>query len=778
MRLRLTIYLVVLGPLELAAESSCEDDGPWVVDHQGDDRGYRCADDEGGGSLGYRLGVDLGTTWTAAAVARDGRVEMATLGTRSTAVPSVIFVREDETILVGEAASRRGLSEPTRVVREFKRRFGDPTPILIGGAPFAADGLMAKLLRWVVDTVAVREGGPPDRVVVTHPANWGPYKLDLLAQAIRLADVGDAVVISEPEAAAVSYAANGRLEVGEVIAVYDLGGGTFDAAVLRKTTDGFEILGRPDGIERLGGIDFDEAVFSHVAGAAAVALGTLDPDDMAARSAVARLREECVEAKEALSSDTDVVIPVMLPAVQTEVRLTRGEFEELIRPALSPTTDALSRALASAGVLMADLRAVLLVGGSSQIPLVGELLANRLGCPVAIDAHPKHTVAMGAARAGSEVEAPDVAPPPSPPPAPPPPAAPPPPPPPTEAPPAPPRPPDEPASEPPPMTPAGAKPRRWGRKAGVAAAARPDAPALPVDEPGTVHAPTADPKSPAPAAPTLKPASVGESAVPPAPVSPRGGPPTPERVEPDPPEAPIAAPEPTGDDGDGDMVRPWWRRPPVLVGAAAATVVCIGAAVIALSGGEGGRDTGTRVLEPVTTEALPTTSNTSAPTSSVPPAVLRQALLATPFPPTLLPAGFLFCGPKASIRLCGIDSPDGQGFTGGKMGFSENRNVVPEDGYNFVGDAWIWFTRGGGPGQEVHWSIEYWVFADAPSAQAWLTDNRRFYSTVTQVDNVIVRHSHGTSDNKPYDTNTYNADWKALTASAQTFLSQVKAATK
>jgi actin-like ATPase involved in cell morphogenesis len=402
--------------------------------------------------VGYRLGVDLGTTWTAAAVARDGRVEMATLGTRGAAVPSVIFVRDDESILVGEAASRRGVSEPDRVVREFKRRFGDPTPILVGGTPFAADGLMAKLLRWVVDTVAVREGERPDAVVVTHPANWGPYKLDLLAQAVRMADVGDAVVISEPEAAAISYAGNERMQVGETIAVYDLGGGTFDAAVLRKTADGFEVLGRPDGIERLGGIDFDEAVFSHVASTLAGTLESIDPDDMSSRSAVARLRDDCIEAKEALSSDTHVVIPVILPAVQTEVRLTRSEFEDLIRPALSPTADALSRSLASAGVLMADLRAVLLVGGSSQIPLVGQLLAERLGCPVAIDAHPKHTVAKGAARSGAQAVAlmPDS---PSVPPPPPAPAVPPPPPPMADEPPPPPPPPDASAPPPPPAPP-------------------------------------------------------------------------------------------------------------------------------------------------------------------------------------------------------------------------------------------------------------------------------------------------------------------------------------
>jgi actin-like ATPase involved in cell morphogenesis len=327
---------------------------------------------------------------------------------------------------------------------------------------------MAKLLRWVVDTVSAREGGPPETVVVTHPANWGPYKLDLLAQAVRLADVGEAVVISEPEAAAISYASNERMQVGDTIAVYDLGGGTFDAAVLRKTDDGFEVLGRPDGIERLGGIDFDEAVFSHVASTLAGSLESIDPEDVSARSAVARLRDDCIEAKEALSSDTDVVIPVILPAVQTEVRLTRSEFEDLIRPALSPTADALSRSLASAGVLMADLRAVLLVGGSSQIPLVGQLLAERLGCPVAIDAHPKHTVALGAARAGAPAMATAVAGPSGPPPPPPPETAerPPVPPPPAATPPPPPPPPAEPDDrpEPPPTGEAKEERRRRTRK--------------------------------------------------------------------------------------------------------------------------------------------------------------------------------------------------------------------------------------------------------------------------------------------------------------------------
>src|SRR6202008_2231417 len=185
-----------------------------------------------------------------------------------------------------------------------------------------------------VEEVASREGGRPQAITVSHPANWGPYKTDLLRQAVRLSGIGEPVTfITEPEAAAGFYASQQRIDIGAVVAVYDLGGGTFDAAVLRKTAKSFEILGQPEGIERLGGIDFAAAVFHHVAQALGGKLAELDEDDPAAIAAVARLREECVAAKEALSADTDASIPVLLPNISTEVRLARGELEAMVRPA-------------------------------------------------------------------------------------------------------------------------------------------------------------------------------------------------------------------------------------------------------------------------------------------------------------------------------------------------------------------------------------------------------------------------------------------------------------
>jgi YVTN family beta-propeller protein len=348
-------------------------------------------------AVGYALGLDLGTTFSGAAVARDGRAEMVSLAHNTSTVPSVLFLREDGTFLVGDAAVRRGLQDPGRLAREFKRRFGDTTPLLLGGSPWSADALYVQLLRHLLDAVAAQQGGPPDAITVTHPANWGRYKIDLLHQAVRSAGLGDAGLLTEPEAAAIHYASTERMAPGEIVAIYDLGGGTFDAAALRRTDAGFELLGTAEGIERLGGIDFDEAVLGHVVSFAGPALAELDPADPTALAALARLRAECVAAKEGLSEDTEVSIPVVLPTLQTQIRLTRAEFEEMVRPTLAETMSVLSRTLRSGGVEPDQVKAVLLVGGSSRIPLVGQLVAAEMGRPVAVDVHPKHAVALGAA---------------------------------------------------------------------------------------------------------------------------------------------------------------------------------------------------------------------------------------------------------------------------------------------------------------------------------------------------------------------------------------------
>jgi len=347
----------------------------------------------------YGLGVDLGTTYTAAAVRVDDRLQIVQLGSQRPEIPSVVYVKPDGAMLVGDAADWRGDAEPHRLVREFKRRMGDPVSIMVAGSPYSAHMLTAGLLRHVVDTVTQQQEGPPDAVTIAYPANWTSFKRDFLVQAAHLAELGEVSLRTEPEAAALQYAATERIRPGETLAVYDLGGGTFDAAVLRKTATGFELLGAPEGIEHLGGSDFDEVVLDHVTATLGPAVADLDLEDDEVVAGLARLRRDCVRAKENLSFDTEATIQVALPGLHRRVRINRSEFEARTGPPLEQTVAATRRALRSAGVEPADLRCVLLTGGASRIPLVGQLLSTAFDRPLAIDAHPEHSVALGAALA-------------------------------------------------------------------------------------------------------------------------------------------------------------------------------------------------------------------------------------------------------------------------------------------------------------------------------------------------------------------------------------------
>src|SRR5918997_5468982 len=213
--------------------------------------------------MSYHLGVDVGTTYTAAAIGRAGRAEAAPLGPRSVSIPTVVCLAGDR-LLVGEPAARRAVTEPGRVAREFKRRVGDPTPLLLGGSPVSADLCMARVVEWVVAQVSATEGEQPASLALTHPANWGEYKLDLLRQAVHHVGLTVGRFVPEPVAAATAYAAQRSPVPGTVVAVYDLGGGTFDAALVRAgapraagTADAAgpagggraaaQIIGRPDG---------------------------------------------------------------------------------------------------------------------------------------------------------------------------------------------------------------------------------------------------------------------------------------------------------------------------------------------------------------------------------------------------------------------------------------------------------------------------------------------------------------------------------------------------
>jgi molecular chaperone DnaK len=361
--------------------------------------------------MGYWLGIDVGTSFIAAAICRqrpDGHadLEVVPLGIRSDLVRSVIYLASGGELIVGEAAERRAGADPGRVVRGFVGSVDHDTPIVVDGIRYSASQLTAAVVRWVVDRVAQREGGPARGISVTHPVSWDDSTIQAMEDDLSAVGLPDVNFCAGPQVAAMSYAIRERIGVGATIAIYDLGGGVFNAAVVRtagtSTPDtaaalpSTALLGVPQTI-CLGGTDFDDAVFGHVL-AAVPALSEWEPGAAARlRRGFALCRRECIEAKETLSVDTEVTIPVLLPQLQSEVKLTRVEFEDLIRPQITETVEALQRTLASAGVTPADLDLVLLIGGSSRIPLVAELLTAELGRPVVVDPEPHAAVALGAA---------------------------------------------------------------------------------------------------------------------------------------------------------------------------------------------------------------------------------------------------------------------------------------------------------------------------------------------------------------------------------------------
>ena len=165
----------------------------------------------------------------------------------------------------------------------------------------------------------------------------------------------------------------------------------------RTAAGGFDIVGQPEGIERLGGIDLDQLMLEHVLDAAGAGAALDGEPDEATLAALVELRDRCQTAKETLSIDADVRVAVNLPGLSTAVRVTRDELDSMARPRIMETVEATQRAIRSSGLSTSDVDRVLLVGGSSRIPLVADTVRATLRCPVALDANPKTAICEGAA---------------------------------------------------------------------------------------------------------------------------------------------------------------------------------------------------------------------------------------------------------------------------------------------------------------------------------------------------------------------------------------------
>ncbi|WP_433220527.1 Hsp70 family protein [Dactylosporangium sp. CS-047395] len=361
------------------------------------------------------LGIDFGTTHTVAVLAAQDRGggPVPLLFDASPLLLSGVHLAPDGQLLTGHDAARGALSDPGRSEPNPKLRIDDGT-VLLDDTELPVHALIAAPLRRVYEEAVRHAGGPITGTVLTHPASWAAQRRDVLLRAAQAAGLPGVTLVPEPVAAAAYHAgASGRpLPAGSVIAVYDLGGGTFDVSVVRRTAEGWAILATA-GLDDVGGIDLDAALAEHIGRTTGAADARrwrrlVEPVDAAGRRVLRGFRDDVRGAKEQLSRTASTTVRV--PLLEVEAYLSREEFEAVAAPSLTRTVNLVDAVLRQAGVDPRGLSALYLVGGSSRIPLVATMLHQRFGlAPVLVD-EPQTVVATGSlAAAGVPTQVPPAA---------------------------------------------------------------------------------------------------------------------------------------------------------------------------------------------------------------------------------------------------------------------------------------------------------------------------------------------------------------------------------
>jgi hypothetical protein len=347
------------------------------------------------------LSVDLGTSNTVAVLSAHGRPPRVVDVDGASMMPSAVFAAEDSNLVVGRDAERRARLDPARFEPNPKRRVDEGT-LLLGDQVVPVTDALAGVLRRVIDETSRQLGGKkPDEVRLTHPAQWGPVRRNVLLSAARQAGMGsNLVLVPEPVAAAAHFASfpGQTLVPGQALAVYDLGAGTFDVAIVGATQNGFVVLAEA-GLPDLGGLDVDQALLEHVGRQVSIRdpgrwQSLLRPMSTGDRRAQRALREDVKAAKESLSRHPQTEVP--LPEPFEDVLVTRVELEALIRPGMLRSVELLAGTIRSTGMTPDRLVGIYLVGGSSRIPLIATLIAEQLRVvPTSLD-QPETAVALGA----------------------------------------------------------------------------------------------------------------------------------------------------------------------------------------------------------------------------------------------------------------------------------------------------------------------------------------------------------------------------------------------
>jgi molecular chaperone DnaK len=342
------------------------------------------------------VGIDLGTTNSEVAVVRDGQPRVLPVD-GDPILPSVVGLAEDGRLLVGKPARNQWVLAPDRTVKSIKRKMGEDVAVRLGDQSFRPQEISAMILRRLKDAAEAELGQPVRRAVITVPAYFNDSQRQATREAGALAGLEVVRIINEPTAAALTY--NPTQTGTERFLVYDLGGGTFDVSIVQAEAGVFEVLAS-HGDTQLGGDDFDELLLNYVAEEFAEMYGVDLRDDRVAR---ARLLRAVEAAKRHLSDHPFARIEEEFVAEKDGVPLhlsteiERSEYEDLIRPLIDRTMDCVQKALDDARLTASRIDRVVLVGGVTRTPLIGQLLEECLGQPAHREVHPDLCVALGAA---------------------------------------------------------------------------------------------------------------------------------------------------------------------------------------------------------------------------------------------------------------------------------------------------------------------------------------------------------------------------------------------
>ena len=346
------------------------------------------------------IGIDLGTTNSCVAIMEGGQPTVIPTPEGARITPSIVAFTKDGERLVGELAKRQAITNPERTIRSIKRHMGSDYRVTIDDQKYTPQEISAMILQKLKADAEAYLGEKVTKAVITVPAYFSDSQRQATKDAGRIAGLEVERIINEPTAAALAYGLD--KDEDHIVLVYDLGGGTFDVSILEIGDDVVEVRAT-SGNNFLGGDDFDERIINYLVQEFKKQTGIdLSKDKMAMQ----RLKEAAEKAKHELSGipQTTISLPFITATEagpqHLEMTLTRAKFEELISDLVEKTVGPMKQAMADAGLEPKDIDKVLLVGGSTRVPLVQETIKRVLGKEPSKGINPDEVVAMGVAIQG------------------------------------------------------------------------------------------------------------------------------------------------------------------------------------------------------------------------------------------------------------------------------------------------------------------------------------------------------------------------------------------